>query len=113
MAAERVITFLFILVLVAALISFAQANQGSNHKTAPTGKELVNGADELAANENWVIGGRKLMVQTKKVKMSGGVGLGGSTAIVNLSDEVDGHQSSFETLNADYHAPRHPPPKNN
>lgn len=32
---------------------------------------------------------------------------------VNLPDEVDEHQSGFVAFNADYHAPRHHPPKNN
>ncbi|GMJ04585.1 root meristem growth factor 3, GOLVEN 7 [Hibiscus trionum] len=126
MAAERAIAFLSILVLFPALISFAQANQDSNHETVPTGKELVNAADEHAASKNWLIRGRKLMVQVKKEKMSGGFGVGGSTATklsqcggrceqitVNLSDEADDHQSGFVAFNADYHAPRHHPPKNN
>ncbi|KAL4319455.1 hypothetical protein GQ457_18G024270 [Hibiscus cannabinus] len=120
MAAEKIITFLSISLLFASLISFAQANQDSNQKTIPTGKELVHGADEHAANKSWVVRGRKLMVQ---VKMSGG---SSSTAAklsrcggrceqitVDLSDEADDRQSGFVAFNADYHAPRHHPPKNN
>ncbi|KAK8508022.1 hypothetical protein V6N13_055486 [Hibiscus sabdariffa] len=116
MAAEKIITLLSILVLFASLISFAQANQDSNQKTVPAGKELVHGADEHAANR--VIRGRKLVVQVKMI--------GGSTAAklsrcggrckqitVDLSDEADDHQSGFVAFNADYHAPRHHPPKNN
>ncbi|GMI87545.1 hypothetical protein HRI_002423800 [Hibiscus trionum] len=116
MAAERVITCLFILVLFAAFISFVQANQDSNHKTAPTVKELVNDA-----NKNWVIRGRK-MVQMKKLtatKLSKCGGNGGESnsgceqMSIDLSDEADDHQSGFVAFNADYHAPRHHPPKNN
>ncbi|KAE8699044.1 Tetratricopeptide repeat-like superfamily protein, putative isoform 1 [Hibiscus syriacus] len=105
MAAEKIITCLFILVLFAAFISFAQANQDSNHETVPTGKELVNGA-----NKNWQIRGRK-MVQMKKLK---DVKMRGSTATESSRCGGNGdHQSGFLDFNVDYHSPRHHPPKNN
>ncbi|KAE8690906.1 Tetratricopeptide repeat-like superfamily protein, putative isoform 1 [Hibiscus syriacus] len=102
MAAEKIITCLFILVVFAAFISFTQANQDSNHETSSTGKELVNGA-----NKNWVIFRGRKMVQMKKVK---DVKTRGSTA--TDSSKCD-HQSGFLDFNVDYHAPRHHPPKNN
>ncbi|KAG4165761.1 hypothetical protein ERO13_A13G088845v2 [Gossypium hirsutum] len=112
----------------------------SNHMTVPTRKGLLKGGNEHAAsvtaaiNKKW-LRGRK-MVQMKKLNdvenMSGAFGLGGSTSklskcgnnnnnnnkgcdqiTVNLPDEVDEHRSGFVAFNADYHTPRHHPPKNN
>ncbi|XVE91691.1 hypothetical protein REPUB_Repub01dG0032400 [Reevesia pubescens] len=120
-----------------------QAGRGipadSNHKTVSTGKGLLAGerVGTAATNKINSLGGRKMvdrqMKEQKDVKMIGGVGGRSSSKfsstnskcgnnlgchdqqIVNhFSDEVDDHnQSGFVAFNADYHAPRHHPPKNN
>ncbi|XWS23042.1 hypothetical protein CRYUN_Cryun29cG0087700 [Craigia yunnanensis] len=141
--AVGMVTCLLILLLFAPWISFAQANQGgisdSNYKIVSTGKGLLDGEHVTAAtNKNW-LGGRKMVVldwqmkKLKDVKMSGttitttvggtskfssptnskcGNNLGCEQTISYSSDhEVDG--SGFVAFNADYHAPRNHPPKNN
>ncbi|KAK8567472.1 hypothetical protein V6N13_105437 [Hibiscus sabdariffa] len=115
MAAERVIACLFILVLFAAFISFAQANQDSTHEPVPTGKEVVNDADK-----NWLIRRRKVVrirgATATKLSKCGGNGGGNSECgqmNVGFLDEANDHRSGFVAFNADYHAPRHHPPKNN
>ncbi|XP_021293322.1 root meristem growth factor 3-like [Herrania umbratica] len=114
MAAGRV-TCLLILLLFASWISFAQASQGggipdSNHETVSTGKGLLDGERvvTVATNKN-LLGGRKMVVDRQmKVK---DVRSGGEQTVSHSSDEVD--ESGFVAFNADYHAPRHHPPKNN
>ncbi|XVF43305.1 hypothetical protein PTKIN_Ptkin02bG0029600 [Pterospermum kingtungense] len=124
---------------MASWISFAQATQGginpdSNHKIS-TGKEVLEDGEGAATA---AIGGRKMVVVEKRhmkdVKMSSGgavvgtsstktkskcdnIHLGCEQTVVSghFSDEVDESSSSagFVAFNADYHAPRHHPPKNN
>ncbi|XP_022727376.1 root meristem growth factor 3-like [Durio zibethinus] len=120
MAAGRE-TCLLILLLIAAWISFAQASQGisgipdSNHKIS-TGKVIVKGllldgerAVTAATSKNW-LGGRKMVV-VRQMKKPKDVKMSGAQTVSHFSNGVD--ESGFVAFNADYHAPRHHPPKNN
>ncbi|XVE74413.1 hypothetical protein DITRI_Ditri12bG0015100 [Diplodiscus trichospermus] len=127
--AEGKVTCHLVFLLIAAWISITKASQGgiadSNHKIS-TGKGLLNDGERAgtaATSKNW-LGGRKMLVGRQ---MRGAVGrtwkfsstnipkcdknLGCEQTFSHFSDEVD--ESGFVAFNADYHGPRHHPPKNN
>ncbi|OMO72218.1 hypothetical protein COLO4_27777 [Corchorus olitorius] len=116
------VTFLLILLLCTAWISIGQATQGG----IPVSSDLAV-TSAATNNKRMVIINRKLLKRdaegsTSKFSSTNSkcgnknLAAGGcEQSVTHFSNEVeDNHdQSGFVAFNADYHAPRHHPPKNN
>ncbi|OMO93658.1 hypothetical protein CCACVL1_06416 [Corchorus capsularis] len=120
------VTFLLILLLCTAWISIGQAIQGG----IPVSSDLAV-TSAATNNKRMVIINRKLLKGFMKGAAEGSytskfssinskcgnknLAAGGcEQSVTHFSNEVEDHdQSGFVAFNADYHAPRHHPPKNN